>query len=80
MFAAIQKLKDEIQKKIDEYTQDTSFMPFVELSALLSDYYLHTFNLIGCPDTISGILDYSNDGWYKYKQQLFKKYTGLELG
>jgi hypothetical protein len=55
-------------------------MPFIDLSMLLSNYYLHTFSLIGCPDTISGILDYSDDGWYKYKQQLFKKYTGLELG
>lgn len=60
-----------------------SGLPFNEIYALsvcLSDYYSNTFKLIECVPEISSLLDYSNSEWYKYKTDLFKKYTGQQIG
>jgi hypothetical protein len=66
-----------------QYQQDKLSLPeFNELSLELSShgFMLSTFSLIGCPNTIEDILDYSDNEWYKYKQQLFYKYTGQAVG
>ena len=51
-----------------------------KLSVLLSSYYEDMFSLLSCVDVLSTRLDYTGTEWYKYKEELCKKYTGNKLG
>lgn len=50
---------------------------FSTLSTKLHDYLDEQFLLTDCVKEISARLDYTNTDWYKYKSQLFQKYSGL---
>lgn len=76
------RIKTAIRAFLNKYIATLSLDGFNDLSSLLSshDFYNYTFNIIGCPTTVSSLLDYSNDEWYKYKKKLFLKYTGQDMG
>lgn len=75
---AMAQLAQLLSQKLDEI----SLGAFDDLSCLLSSYefYNDTFSILSTFDAVSAALDYSDDAWYKYKQQLFLKYTGQQVG
>lgn len=66
--------------EIDKFFDKDPFTSFNKLSLLLEPYYNDTFNLLSCIDELSSRLDYEKTDWYKYKQTLFYKYSGLSTG
>lgn len=74
----------EAIRDINEYIQtrlnSTDYVELKSLSAILSSYYLDQFSLLSCREILSERLDYTDSDWYKYKKELFLKYTGTKVG
>lgn len=74
---AIAEIMQSLNYAVQEFFSSSPYNTYNTLSSLLEPHYDDVFSLLSCIPELSSRLDYEHTDWYKYKVELFNKYSGL---